>query len=181
MNKSSSAVARDPRSDHAIQQLRMIDATLVRLLEVRFLSPEETSRLRDAIWEGVDEITRLGCEVAALRAEAPPPAPPRPEGAPQQTEFDEVPAIPRPVQQPQPEGCAFDPVRRAAHYNQGAVECIAALQSALGPEGYTAFLRGQVIKYMWRAPHKGAAAQDAEKAAYYLERLVRLLKAGAPA
>lgn len=177
MNQSSSALTPDPRSHHAIAQLRMLDATLVRLLEVRFLSPEATSRLRDAIWEGVDEITRLGAEVAALRAEPPTPPAFQPEAAAQQTNFDEVAAIPPPVRQAQPEARRFDPVRRAAHYNQGSIECITVLESALESEGYAAFLRGQVIKYMWRAPHKNAAAQDAEKAAYYLDRLVHLLNA----
>ena len=38
-----------------------------------------------------------------------------------------------------------DPVNHPAHYTQGSVECIDAIESALGPDGFVAFLRGQVI------------------------------------
>jgi hypothetical protein len=69
-----------------------------------------------------------------------------------------------------------DPVNRPAHYTQGKVECIDAIESALGPEGFIAFLRGQVIKYNWRLPHKGAAAQDAGKAKFYQDLLADRLR-----
>jgi len=64
-----------------------------------------------------------------------------------------------------------DPVNHPAHYTQGGVECVDAIAAALGPEGFRAFLRGQVLKYVWRGPHKGQEAQDYAKAAWYLERL----------
>jgi hypothetical protein len=73
---------------------------------------------------------------------------------------------------------AHDPVNHPAHYTAGAVECIDAIEAALGPEGFEAFLRGQVLKYVWRAPHKGDPTQDYEKAAWYLARLVALNGAG---
>lgn len=66
----------------------------------------------------------------------------------------------------------FDIVEKAEHYNQGGIECIDALQAALGPEGFQAWLRGTIIKYLWRAPHKGKAAEDAKKARYYLRKLI---------
>lgn len=58
------------------------------------------------------------------------------------------------------------------HYCKGRIECIEAIRSALGDEGHAAFLRGQVLKYIWRLPHKGAALQDAKKARWYLDRLI---------
>jgi hypothetical protein len=70
-------------------------------------------------------------------------------------------------------------VNHPAHYNQGGVECIDAIAAALGREGEIAFLRGQVIKYVWRLGLKGPAVEDAAKAAWYLARLRGLL--GAPA
>ena len=71
-----------------------------------------------------------------------------------------------------------DMVNHQPHYNAGGVECIDAIEAALGAEGFAAFLRGQVLKYVWRAPHKGAAGEDCRKAAWYLDRLIKHLKEG---
>jgi uncharacterized protein (DUF2164 family) len=67
-------------------------------------------------------------------------------------------------------------VDHPAHYNQGSIECIDAIEAALGPAGFVAFLRGQVIKYQWRCGLKDAAAQDAAKAHWYSDRLTIALK-----
>lgn len=64
-----------------------------------------------------------------------------------------------------------DPVFHPSHYTQGSVECIAAIESALGPEGFPAFLRGQCIKYAWRLGRKGDAVEDAGKLAWYAQEL----------
>ena len=69
----------------------------------------------------------------------------------------------------------FDVIDKPAHYTQGAIECIDAIEAALGREGFVAFLRGQVIKYNWRLGHKDAASQDAGKAAWYAAKLVAVL------
>lgn len=66
---------------------------------------------------------------------------------------------------------AHDPVNRPSHYTQGGIECIDAIEAALGPEGFAAYCRGNVIKYTWRAGLKDAAAQDARKAEWYARRL----------
>lgn len=65
---------------------------------------------------------------------------------------------------------AHDPVAKPAHYNQGAVECIDAIESALGPEGFAAYLRGTLIAYAWRAGRKGDAVEDLKKGRYHLDR-----------
>lgn len=70
----------------------------------------------------------------------------------------------------------YDPVNRPAHYNQGQVECIDAIKAALGAEQYVGFLRGQVMKYLWRCPHKGASLEDVRKSRWYLDRLIRELE-----
>lgn len=67
---------------------------------------------------------------------------------------------------------AVDMVSAPPHYRQGKVECIDAIESALGPDGFRAYCRGQVMKYVWRGPHKGSYKQDLEKAAFYLSRLI---------
>jgi hypothetical protein len=65
-----------------------------------------------------------------------------------------------------------DDVNHPSHYTQGPIECIDAIASALGHDAFIQFLRGQVIKYMWRLGHKGDARQDAEKGTWYASRLV---------
>lgn len=56
------------------------------------------------------------------------------------------------------------------HYTAGGIECIDAIESALGPDGFAAYCRGNAIKYAWRAGLKGSAAQDLAKGAWYLAR-----------
>jgi hypothetical protein len=73
-----------------------------------------------------------------------------------------------------------DPVNHPAHYTQGGIECIDAIEAALGHEGFVAFLRGQVIKYQWRLGLKDLPAQDAAKAHWYSTRLQSALAADAP-
>ena len=68
-----------------------------------------------------------------------------------------------------------DMVHNPPHYTQGGVECIDAIEAALGREGFIAFLRGQVIKYQWRLGHKGPALEDAEKSNWYGTRLAATL------
>lgn len=65
-----------------------------------------------------------------------------------------------------------DLVNNPPHYTGGEIECIDAIKAALGPEGFIAFLRGQVIKYSWRMNLKGSPKVDAEKCQWYQNRLV---------
>lgn len=64
---------------------------------------------------------------------------------------------------------AVDMVNNPPHY-QGKVECIDAIESALGPEGFVAFCRGNAMKYIFRAGRKGDEAEDLAKAGWYLRR-----------
>ena len=69
---------------------------------------------------------------------------------------------------------AEDMVNHPSHYTSGGVECIDAIASALSSyeDPVDAWLVGQVIKYLWRAPLKGKYKEDIEKAQFYLNRLV---------
>ena len=62
-----------------------------------------------------------------------------------------------------------------AHYQQGDVECIDALRSALGKEGFEFYCQGNILKYVWRFRHKGGA-EDLEKAQVYLDWLLSSVK-----
>jgi hypothetical protein len=68
----------------------------------------------------------------------------------------------------------MDMVNRPPHYTQGSVECIDAICSSLGREQYIGFLKGQIIKYIWRLEHKNDARENAEKAQWYLNKLLEM-------
>lgn len=69
-----------------------------------------------------------------------------------------------------------DMINHPPHYTQGDVECIDAIEAALGPEGFQAYCRGQAIKYAWRAEHKGAPTQDLGKIGWYADRALAARK-----
>jgi hypothetical protein len=54
------------------------------------------------------------------------------------------------------------------HYASGSVECIDAIRSFLGREGFDAYCLGQVMKYIWRAGKKDSYYIDLQKAQFYL-------------
>ena len=69
---------------------------------------------------------------------------------------------------------AGDPVHHPPHYRQGNIECIDAIEAALGTHGAVDYCRGCAIKYHWRMLDKGGA-EDARKAAWYSTRAAELL------
>lgn len=68
-----------------------------------------------------------------------------------------------------------DPVNWPAHYTAGGIECIDAIRSALGEDGFIAYCRGNAIKYAWRSGLKKEHAEDLRKAAWYLTRAANAL------
>lgn len=66
-----------------------------------------------------------------------------------------------------------DPVNHPTHYTQGGIECIDAIRASMTADEYDGFLKGQVIKYVWRYKHKGKPAEDLKKAMFYLDRLIK--------
>ena len=65
-----------------------------------------------------------------------------------------------------------DLVNHPPHYKHGDIECIQAIKAALGDDGFRAYCKGNVIKYLWRAEHKGNAVEDLGKADWYMRRLL---------
>ena len=63
-----------------------------------------------------------------------------------------------------------DPVERPLHYTIGEIECIDAIRSALGDQEWRGFLKGQILKYVWRELWKGGD-EDVAKAGFYLDML----------
>lgn len=73
---------------------------------------------------------------------------------------------------PYEENKTFDNVEKPAHYNQSGIECIEAIKASMSKEEYEGYLRGSVMKYLWRYRLKGKPLEDLKKAQWYLRRLV---------
>lgn len=70
-----------------------------------------------------------------------------------------------------------DMVAHPPHYQSGGIECIDAIRASLGLEGFLAYAKGNVAKYLWRSDHKGRRLEDLKKAAWYLNRAIEELEA----
>lgn len=53
------------------------------------------------------------------------------------------------------------------HYNKGGIECIDAIKASMSSEEFQGYLKGNVMKYIWRWRHKGKE-KDLEKARVYV-------------
>ena len=60
------------------------------------------------------------------------------------------------------------------HYKVGGLEVIDIMKTKLSPTQFAGFCKGNVIKYVLRADHKGKV-EDLKKAQFYLERLINEL------
>ena len=70
-----------------------------------------------------------------------------------------------------------DAVNRPAHYTKGSQEAIVTIEDAIAdaPSNKAGFLQGQSLKYLLRLWHKGNSVEDAQKARWYLNRLIETL------
>lgn len=84
----------------------------------------------------------------------------------------------RKTTKPQPP--KVDMVNNPPHYadadTDNGIECIDAIRAALGREKFIGFLQGQVIKYQWRLGKKSDAAEDNQKAIWYVSKLDEVLQ-----
>lgn len=70
----------------------------------------------------------------------------------------------------------MDNVKHPNHYNQdGEVECIDAIKASLGTDGFTAYCKGNCMKYLWRYKYKNGV-EDLEKAKVYLEWMIETMR-----
>lgn len=65
-----------------------------------------------------------------------------------------------------------DPVKKPNHYAVGGLEVKDILKAKLTQEEYRGYCKGNIIKYLMRAEHKGNPAQDYAKANQYSQWLV---------
>ena len=69
-----------------------------------------------------------------------------------------------------------------AHYKQGEVECIDALESAFGKERLATYCTLNAMKYMWRAnDHEDGLEVNLRKASWYIHKALQLKRTSQPA
>jgi len=66
----------------------------------------------------------------------------------------------------------YDNVNNPEHYASGKVECIDAIESALTPEEFRGYLKGNIMKYVWRE-RKKSGVESLRKAEWYQKRLIK--------
>ena len=64
-----------------------------------------------------------------------------------------------------------DVVNSPSHY-AGEVECIDAIKSSMSHEAFKGYLKGNIIKYIWRFERKNGH-EDLLKAQWYINKLVK--------
>jgi len=67
-------------------------------------------------------------------------------------------------------------VNHPAHYNlnEYGIECIDAIQASMTLSGFENYLKGNIIKYLWRCNYKGNKLTDLHKAKWYLAKLIHI-------
>jgi hypothetical protein len=68
---------------------------------------------------------------------------------------------------------AGDVVNSPAHYNSGGIEAIEGIEASMAPEAYAGYLKGNIMKYLWRYEKKAKPIEDLKKARWYLDRLIQ--------
>lgn len=66
----------------------------------------------------------------------------------------------------------LDNVNHPAHYTKGTLECLDVIKACLSDSEFEGFLKGNVLKYMYRKGDKGDALEDLEKACWYAKKLI---------
>ncbi len=67
-----------------------------------------------------------------------------------------------------------DMVNSPPHYNvQGpdGIECIDAIRASMSNKEFCAYLKGSIMKYLWRHEHKHNPLEDLNKAQWFMNKL----------
>jgi len=64
-----------------------------------------------------------------------------------------------------------DNINHPEHYTNGSIECLDAIEAALGSERFAGYLQGNIMKYVWRYPFKNGV-EDLQKAQFYINQLI---------
>lgn len=77
-------------------------------------------------------------------------------------------------------GIKADMVNHPPHYTKGGIECIDGIRASMTDEAFLGYLKGNVLKYLWRYESKHDPAEDLQKALWYLNKMVDILKENHP-
>ena len=71
-----------------------------------------------------------------------------------------------------------DLVNHPKHYTQNGIVCIDGIASSMPVDQFYGYLKGNIIKYLWRYDQKlkGNPVQDLNKARWYLDRLIKVFE-----
>lgn len=61
------------------------------------------------------------------------------------------------------------------HYRKMEIQPWHAMEAWMPPEEFKGYLRGNALKYLARAGHKGPYKEDIQKAQHYLQKLLEIL------
>jgi len=67
-------------------------------------------------------------------------------------------------------------VNNPSHYNNGNIECIDAIEASMTSSEFQGFLKGNIMKYLWRYKSKEKQKEDLEKSSWYMTRLQNSIK-----
>jgi len=68
---------------------------------------------------------------------------------------------------------ATDQVNHPKHYTNGSIECIDAIKASMTDIEFSGYLKGNILKYLWRYRLKSNPSEDLLKANWYLTRLIK--------
>ena len=66
----------------------------------------------------------------------------------------------------------LDNVNHPTHYTKGTMECLNVIKACLSNSEFKGFLKGNILKYMYRKGDKGDALEDLNKACWYAKKLM---------
>ena len=69
-----------------------------------------------------------------------------------------------------------DMVNHPPHYTKGGIECLDAIRASMTDNEYKGYLKGNIIKYLWRYEWKNGL-EDLKKAQFYQNRLIEIVQA----
>ena len=67
-------------------------------------------------------------------------------------------------------------VEHPDHYASGSLECIDWIRAMLSMDEYRGYLKGNMLKYLWRYDFKGKPVEDLKKCKKYCEFLIEDLE-----
>lgn len=75
-----------------------------------------------------------------------------------------------------PEPKKPDMVNHPPHYTKGGIECLDAIRASMTDDEYKGYLKGNIIKYLWRYEWKNGL-EDLKKAQFYQNKLIEIVQA----